>query len=73
MTSFQLDLAEERRKKMRDERTNCDLCGLTTKRLIINLLILASLGGAGYLIYFVSIEQAQVIILLKCSDVLVSV
>ena len=57
---FQLDLVEERRKKERNQRTNLDLCLLVMTRLIINLLIIASLAGAGYLIYFVSVEQARV-------------
>jgi len=33
--------------------TGCQKCGLYTVRFFVNFLILALLGGAGYLIYFV--------------------
>lgn len=41
-------------------RTGAQLCGLWVIRIILNILVLATLGGAAYLIYYVTEISSEV-------------
>lgn len=58
-------MEEVKRKKTRDAYTCGQECKLVTIRIVIWILVLAMLGGAGYLIYYVTQRQAE---LMKGSD-----
>ncbi|XP_021352352.1 transmembrane channel-like protein 7 isoform X1 [Mizuhopecten yessoensis] len=47
------ELAESKFRKTRKNMTSNQKCGLYTKRFLVNFLILAMLGGAAYLIFYV--------------------
>ncbi|XP_038063713.1 transmembrane channel-like protein 7 [Patiria miniata] len=49
---LQTDLEEARLKLLRANRTTLKKCRLYLLRLILNVVVLAILGGAGYLIYY---------------------
>ena len=44
----------------RENRSDKEICRIYTIRFMILLLVVGMLGGAGYLIYYVSDQQAKV-------------
>lgn len=53
------ELEDEKHKHRHETMTSCQICSLYTCRLIINLVIVALLAGAGFLIYFVQGKSAE--------------
>ncbi|XP_064645080.1 transmembrane channel-like protein 7 [Lineus longissimus] len=53
------DLDDDRHALRRLKRTKWDKCRLYTLRIFINFVVLVLLGGAGYLIYWVSDKSLQ--------------
>ncbi|CAH1795474.1 unnamed protein product [Owenia fusiformis] len=56
------DLQEEREASRRRQRRGWKACGIFTLRVFINIIVLAILGGSGYLIYYatqVSLEFSK--------------
>ena len=58
--STQVLLEEERRRKRRKDMDCGQECKVWTARIFMWFLVLLMLGGAGYLIYFVTVKQAEV-------------
>ncbi|XP_064610385.1 transmembrane channel-like protein 7 isoform X2 [Liolophura sinensis] len=48
------NIADAEYNQQRTEHTACSKCKLYTLRVIVNLIVLAILGGGGYLIYYVT-------------------
>ncbi|KAF6020403.1 TMC7 [Bugula neritina] len=55
------DLNEEKDTLRREARSTVDNCKLYTIRICVNLFVLAALGGAGYLIYYVTDISSEII------------
>ncbi len=60
LTPPQGTIAEERRRLQRLEMSGLQECRLWSARLLVNAFVLASLGGAGYLLYYVTEVSVQV-------------
>ncbi|CAM1318595.1 TMC7 (predicted) [Pycnogonum litorale] len=57
---IQTNLKEDEFNALKNERSNLMKFGLYTVRLIVNLISLAILVGAGYLIYYVTIQSVEI-------------